>query len=186
MVAAAAPHVERHALRRCRRPSAVVAGAVLCLADAAQPGLLPCPGWRVRRTRSSSARTTRARTSARSGSAHRAWSGGSARRCALQTGSSSRTSTRRTTSAGPTSDGRGGAGASIRRSARAPGRAGRAAGDFNVLSPRLPGYSEPGPGIDHVLVRGAPATPVSVWPADQRTVAGVLLSDHAPVEVRVG
>ena len=60
------------------------------------------------------------------------------------------------------------------------------AGDFNVLSPRLPGYSEPGPGIDHVLVRGAPATSVSVWPADQRTVAGVLLSDHAPVEARVG
>jgi endonuclease/exonuclease/phosphatase family metal-dependent hydrolase len=60
------------------------------------------------------------------------------------------------------------------------------AGDFNVLSPRLPGYSEAGPGIDHVLVRGAPSTGMSVWPPERRTVGGVLLSDHAPVEARVG
>jgi endonuclease/exonuclease/phosphatase family metal-dependent hydrolase len=60
------------------------------------------------------------------------------------------------------------------------------AGDFNLLSPQLPGYSEPGPGIDHILVRGAPSTPPAVWPAERRTVGGVLLSDHAPVEARVG
>ena len=59
------------------------------------------------------------------------------------------------------------------------------AGDFNVRAPRLPGYSEPGPGIDHVVVRGAASNPVSVWPPERRTVAGVLLSDHAPVEVSI-
>ena len=60
------------------------------------------------------------------------------------------------------------------------------AGDFNLQAPALPGYSTPGPGIDHVLVRGAPATPVSAWPRERRTLDGVLLSDHAPVEARVG
>jgi endonuclease/exonuclease/phosphatase family metal-dependent hydrolase len=60
------------------------------------------------------------------------------------------------------------------------------AGDFNVRDLALPGYSEPGPGIDHVLVRGAPSTPVEVWPVGRRTVDGVVLSDHAPVEARVG
>ena len=60
------------------------------------------------------------------------------------------------------------------------------AGDFNLHAPRLPGYSEPGPWIDHVLVRGAPATKVETWPLERRTVEGVVLSDHAPVEARVG
>ena len=59
-------------------------------------------------------------------------------------------------------------------------------GDFNVLSPALPGYSGPGPGIDHILARGAHVTPHEVWPVERRTVAGVVLSDHAPVEARVG
>jgi len=68
------------------------------------------------------------------------------------------------------------------------------AGDFNVTaaSPALErltsaewGFSAPGPGIDHVLVRGAECSPVEVWPAARRTVGGVLLSDHAPVEVRL-
>jgi endonuclease/exonuclease/phosphatase family metal-dependent hydrolase len=60
------------------------------------------------------------------------------------------------------------------------------AGDFNLRAPVLPGYSPPGPGIDHVLVRGAPSTRVSVWPPERRTVGATVLSDHAPVESHVG
>ena len=48
------------------------------------------------------------------------------------------------------------------------------------------GFSEPGPGIDHVLVRGAPSTPVRRWDDARRTHEGLLLSDHAPVEVEIG
>ena len=48
------------------------------------------------------------------------------------------------------------------------------------------GYSAPGPGIDHVLVRGLPATEPYVWPEERRRVDGRLLSDHAPVEVTAG
>ncbi len=58
------------------------------------------------------------------------------------------------------------------------------AGDFNMRS-QLEGFSPPGPGIDHILVRGAPATPVEAWPLERRIVHGRVLSDHAPVEVRV-
>ncbi len=63
------------------------------------------------------------------------------------------------------------------------------AGDFNLRAtelPALPGWSELGPGIDHVLVRGAPATPLAVWPEERRIHGGRLLSDHAPVETAVG
>ncbi len=67
------------------------------------------------------------------------------------------------------------------------------AGDFNLSSASqglqqlvAAGYSPPGPGIDHVLVRGIPATALSVWPVEQRTVNGRVLSDHPPVELRVG
>jgi endonuclease/exonuclease/phosphatase family metal-dependent hydrolase len=60
------------------------------------------------------------------------------------------------------------------------------AGDFNLRAPALAGYSAPGPGIDHILVRGAASTPLEVWPTERRTVAGVVLSDHAPVELTVG
>lgn len=60
------------------------------------------------------------------------------------------------------------------------------AGDFNLLSPHLEGYSEPTPGIDHVLVRGAPASGALVWPPQRRERSGRQLSDHAPVEVTVG
>jgi endonuclease/exonuclease/phosphatase family metal-dependent hydrolase len=70
------------------------------------------------------------------------------------------------------------------------------AGDFNVtaaesrtladLTGDVWGFSPPGPGIDHVLVRGAQAGPVQVWPVERRTVDGIVLSDHAPVEVEVG
>lgn len=48
------------------------------------------------------------------------------------------------------------------------------------------GYSEPAPGIDQILVRGAPATAPHVWPEERRRVDGRLLSDHAPVELRFG
>jgi endonuclease/exonuclease/phosphatase family metal-dependent hydrolase len=69
-------------------------------------------------------------------------------------------------------------------------------GDFNVRASRswtlsdltTPawGFSSPGPGIDHVLVRGAPSGPVVRWPDERRRRGDALLSDHAPVEVRVG
>jgi len=48
------------------------------------------------------------------------------------------------------------------------------------------GFSAPAPGIDQILVRGSPATAPSIWPPERRRVGGRLLSDHAPVELRVG
>ena len=70
-----------------------------------------------------------------------------------------------------------------------PGDALVFAGDFN-LSPRqlpdLPGFSSPGPHIDHIFVRGAEAGSLEVWPEAHRVVEAGLLSDHAPVELRVG
>jgi endonuclease/exonuclease/phosphatase family metal-dependent hydrolase len=63
------------------------------------------------------------------------------------------------------------------------------AGDFNLRAAELrplPGWSELGSGIDHVLVRGAAATPLSTWPPERRVVGGRVLSDHAPVETTVG
>jgi endonuclease/exonuclease/phosphatase family metal-dependent hydrolase len=63
------------------------------------------------------------------------------------------------------------------------------AGDFNVRAEHvreLAGWSALGPGIDHVLVRGLAATPLETWPLERRVVRGEVLSDHAPVEVRVG
>jgi endonuclease/exonuclease/phosphatase family metal-dependent hydrolase len=69
------------------------------------------------------------------------------------------------------------------------------AGDFNVRAARSRtlrdltgpewGFSEPGPGIDHILVRGATASPMRRWPDDQRKHGDHLLSDHAPVELEV-
>jgi endonuclease/exonuclease/phosphatase family metal-dependent hydrolase len=68
------------------------------------------------------------------------------------------------------------------------------AGDFNVTgeSPALHelcsaewGFSGPGPGIDHILVRGATATPLRRWPDERRERNGRLLSDHAPVELDI-
>ncbi len=67
------------------------------------------------------------------------------------------------------------------------------AGDFNVtgdasvyrsLSERW-GFSEPGPGIDHVLVRGAEVSELRVWDVVRRARGPALLSDHAPVELDV-
>ena len=63
------------------------------------------------------------------------------------------------------------------------------AGDFNLRPrqlPDLPGFSPAGPGIDQILVRGAEASPPDVWPLAHRTIAAGVLSDHAPVELRVG
>lgn len=55
------------------------------------------------------------------------------------------------------------------------------AGDFNLRDPDLPG-----PNIDHIVVAGAPHGPLEVWPLERRSQNGVVLSDHAPVEVRIG
>ena len=69
------------------------------------------------------------------------------------------------------------------------------AGDFNVTTEESTvlrslatdewGFTPPGPGIDHVLVRGAPAGPERIWPGADREYGGVVLSDHAPVEVEL-
>jgi endonuclease/exonuclease/phosphatase family metal-dependent hydrolase len=67
------------------------------------------------------------------------------------------------------------------------------AGDFNLTAatPALSelteaGFAPAGPAIDHVLVRGEPSTPLSVWPVERRSVDGRVLSDHSPVELVVG
>ena len=71
------------------------------------------------------------------------------------------------------------------------------AGDFNVrsgsrtlaaLTGEAWGFAGPGlgPRIDHVLVRGAEAGAAVVWGDERRRLGDRLLSDHAPVEVRVG
>lgn len=61
------------------------------------------------------------------------------------------------------------------------------AGDFNALAAHwvLDGYSEPGPGIDHIAVRGADPSPIAVWPDQRRLRAGMLLSDHPPIELEL-
>jgi endonuclease/exonuclease/phosphatase family metal-dependent hydrolase len=58
------------------------------------------------------------------------------------------------------------------------------AGDFNA-SLTLPGFSRPHGGIDDILVRGAEATPLHVWPLERRRQNDVVLSDHAPAELTV-
>jgi len=58
------------------------------------------------------------------------------------------------------------------------------AGDFNA-SLELPGFSAPHGGIDDVLVRGAEASRFEVWPEERRRQNGIVLSDHAPVELTV-
>ena len=69
------------------------------------------------------------------------------------------------------------------------------AGDFNVTARRSRtladlmapewGFARPGPGIDHVLARGAGRARVERWPDERRRAHGGLLSDHAPVELRI-
>jgi endonuclease/exonuclease/phosphatase family metal-dependent hydrolase len=70
------------------------------------------------------------------------------------------------------------------------------AGDFNVtvaqsralrdLTGPEWGFSNAGPGIDHILVRGADVSALRIWPASARTSGDRVFSDHAPVEVDVG
>jgi endonuclease/exonuclease/phosphatase family metal-dependent hydrolase len=69
------------------------------------------------------------------------------------------------------------------------------AGDFNVWPARSRtltdlvapewGFSQPGPKVDQVLVRGARSSEPVVWPIERRRVSGRLLSDHTPVEVEL-
>src|SRR5439155_14212526 len=68
------------------------------------------------------------------------------------------------------------------------------AGDFNLdatsgtlaeLTSSKWGFSAPGPGIDHILVRGATPGPLEVWSLERRRQNGRVLSDHAPVELSV-
>ena len=70
------------------------------------------------------------------------------------------------------------------------------AGDFNTvigesttldqLATPSWGFSEPIRGLDQILVRGAPASRPERWPEERRRFDGRLLSDHAPIETRIG
>jgi endonuclease/exonuclease/phosphatase family metal-dependent hydrolase len=64
----------------------------------------------------------------------------------------------------------------------APDEARILAGDFNLAHPALAGYESGGPGLDHILVANAAATPTVSWPSERRVRQGRVLSDHAPVE----
>ena len=69
------------------------------------------------------------------------------------------------------------------------------AGDFNTVigeSTTLAqlagpewGFSEPIPGLDQVLVRGAKASRPERWLEERRRLRGRLVSDHAPVETTI-
>lgn len=71
------------------------------------------------------------------------------------------------------------------------------AGDFNITreasatikrlmeAPQESRWTDSGPQIDHVLVRGAVAKSVRVWPDSERGHKRRLLSDHAPVDVEL-
>ena len=70
------------------------------------------------------------------------------------------------------------------------------AGDFNVTTEESPvlrslatdewGFTPPGPGIDHILVRGAARRPrADRGPEPIVQYGDVVLSDHAPVEVEL-
>jgi endonuclease/exonuclease/phosphatase family metal-dependent hydrolase len=65
------------------------------------------------------------------------------------------------------------------------------AGDFNVDTARsvtidqLDGYTKAGPGIDHIVARGASTGPYDRWTPQRRRLGQLALSDHAPVEVEV-
>jgi len=70
-----------------------------------------------------------------------------------------------------------------------PGDALIFAGDFNLRSkqlPDLPGFSPPGPGIDHIIVRGAEVSRLHIWAQAGHTTGAGVLSDHAPIELRIG
>jgi endonuclease/exonuclease/phosphatase family metal-dependent hydrolase len=56
-------------------------------------------------------------------------------------------------------------------------------GDLNLEETGLPGFSEPIPGIDQILVRGAELVGAARrWPDERRRLGDRLLSDHAPLE----
>ena len=55
------------------------------------------------------------------------------------------------------------------------------AGDFNLRDPDLPG-----PNIDHIVVAGIEHGPLEAWPDERRRQNGLVLSDHSPVEMRIG
>jgi endonuclease/exonuclease/phosphatase family metal-dependent hydrolase len=63
-----------------------------------------------------------------------------------------------------------------------PGEALVVAGDFNA-SLALRGFSAPHGGIDDIFVRGGDPSPLAVWPLERRRQNGVVLSDHAPIEL---
>jgi endonuclease/exonuclease/phosphatase family metal-dependent hydrolase len=63
----------------------------------------------------------------------------------------------------------------------AAGEARVLAGDFNLRDPDLPG-----PNIDHIVAAGIEHAPLEVWPLERRRHNGAVLSDHAPVEMRIG
>ena len=75
----------------------------------------------------------------------------------------------------------------------APGDVAVLAGDLNLRQGHSKalaelaewGFSAPGRGIDHVLVRGAVAAREQIWPEERRRIGGALVSDHAPVEVSI-
>lgn len=55
---------------------------------------------------------------------------------------------------------------------------------YDLLRER--GFSAPLPGsIDQILVRGRRASAPFAWPEERRRLDGVLLSDHAPIELTV-
>jgi endonuclease/exonuclease/phosphatase family metal-dependent hydrolase len=71
------------------------------------------------------------------------------------------------------------------------------AGDFNIPPERSATQAELSdgdwgfaavdvPGIDRILVRGAPVDGAVRWPRERRRLDGRIVSDHAPVEARVG
>jgi endonuclease/exonuclease/phosphatase family metal-dependent hydrolase len=74
---------------------------------------------------------------------------------------------------------------SFAESVATPGDVVVLAGDFNVSDPQIAGFSPPGEGIDHVLVRGARPVSVDVWPRERRVQNGAVLSDHPVVEARI-
>lgn len=65
--------------------------------------------------------------------------------------------------------------------AAAGGEAHVLAGDFNLRDPDLPG-----PNIDHIVVAGIDHGPLEVWTEQRHLHNGAVLSDHAPVEMRIG
>lgn len=56
------------------------------------------------------------------------------------------------------------------------------AGDLNLRAVDRPDWSAGAPGIDHVLGYGPTVSGLHAWDVERRTVKGIVLSDHAPVE----